>query len=167
MSLPERMDDLARLTGIPQLGDRISTGTQRRRRLRWLPIILLLLVSGGTALIFASPDRWWPGYGVLMLGNVIGGWLPMYGPVKPWGALDGADERERQVRQNAYFVTFATISIVAVLGLWLLAGLALVNDWKSDTLALDMAALSLFLLSLWEIIPTLHASWATRPLEDE
>lgn len=166
MSLPQRLDDLANLTGMPALSARMASG-KHRRHLRWLPIILLLLVSGGTALIFASPDRWWLGYGVLMLGNVIGGWLPMYGPVKPWGVLDGADERERQVRQNAYFVTFATISIVAVLGLWLLAGLALVNDWKSDTLALDMSALSLFLLSLWEIVPTLHASWATRPLEDE
>jgi len=166
MSLPERLDDLARLTGIPQLGDRIGTGTQRRH-LRWLPLILLLLVSSGMVEIMAHPYHQLLGHLALIFGNVIAGYLPIFGPIKPWGERGGADERERQVRRDAYFAAFATISIVAVIGLLLLIGLTLLNRWTIETLIFVLGAFVLYLFLLWEIIPTLHASWATRPLEDE
>lgn len=166
MTLPERLDDLARMTGLPALFARLASGRQRRH-LRWLPIILLLLVSGGMASILVRPDIYWPGYWALMLGNLIGGCLPIFGPIKPWGERKGADERERQVRRDAYFAAFATISVVAVVGLFLLIGLTLLNRWKIGTLIFDLAMFTFFLILLWEIIPTLHASWASRPIEDE
>ena len=166
MSLPERLDDLARLTGMPALSARMAKGGQRRH-LRWFPIAALLLVSSGMAVMLGSPHRSWLGYTILMVGNVISAWLPLFGPVKPWGTLEGTDERDRQVRRDAYFATFATISLVAVLGLLLLMGLALLDRWKIETLIFNMVGLVLFLISLWEIIPTLHASWASRPIEDE
>jgi asparagine N-glycosylation enzyme membrane subunit Stt3 len=165
-TLPERLDDLARLTGMPALSARMASGKQRRH-LRWLPIILLLLVSSGMVVILARPNHQWPGYWALVFGNVIGGYLPIFGPIKPWGEHKGADERERQVRRDAYFAAFATISFVAVVGLLLLIGLTLLNRWKIDTLIFDLAMFTFFLILLWEIIPTLHASWATRPLEGE
>jgi hypothetical protein len=166
MSLPERLDDLARLTGMPALAERMASGRQRRH-LRWFPIAALLLVSIGMALMLADSQRSWLGYLVLVSGNVIAAWLPIFGPIKPWGEREGADERERQVRRDAYFTAFAAISIVTVIGLSLLMGLTLLERWRIETLLFDMAGFILFLISLWEIIPTLHASWATRPLEDE
>ena len=165
MSLPQRLDDLANLTGIPALSARMTKEGQRH--LRWFPIAALLLVSSGMVVMLASPQRSWLGYSILMAGNAISVWLPLFGPVKPWGALEGADERDRQVRRDAYFAAFATISLVAVLGLLLLMGLALLDFWKIETLIFYMMGLSIFLISLLAIIPTLHASWATRPLEDE
>lgn len=166
MSLPERLDDLARLTGMPALSARMAKGGQRRH-LRWFPIVALLLVSSGMAVILGSPHRSWLGYMILMIGNVISAWLPLFGPVKTWGTSEGADERDRQVQRDAYFATFATISLVAVLGLLLLIGLALLDGWKIETLIFAMVGFMLFLISLWEIIPTLDASWASRPIEDE
>lgn len=166
MSLPERLDDLANLTGMPALSARMASGKQRRH-LRWFPIVALVLVSSGMAVMLGSPHRSWLGYVILMVGNLISAWLPLFGPVKTWGTSEGADERDQQVRRDAFFATFATISLVAVLGLLLLIGLALLDGWKIETLIFNMVGLILFLISLWEIIPTLHASWATRPLEDE
>jgi len=164
MSLPERLDNLARLTGMPALAERMASGGQRRH-LRWFPIVALLVVSIGMALIVASPQRSWLGYLVLILGNAIAAWLPIFGPIKPWGEI--ADERERQVRHDAYFAAFATISLVSVVGVSLIMSLTLIERWEIGTLLFDLAGFILFLFSLWEVIPTLHASWATRPIEDE
>jgi len=166
MSLPERLDDLARLTGMPALAKRMASGRQRRH-LRWVPIVMLILISGGMALLVASPHDPWPGYIVLILGNTIASWLPLFGPVKPWGEREGADERDLQVRRDAYLATFATISFVAVLSLFVLLGLTLLGRWEIETLIFDLTGLILFLFSLWAIVPTLHASWASRPLDDE
>jgi hypothetical protein len=165
-SLPERLDDLANLTGFPQWSARI-TDSMQHRHLRVLPIVALVTATGGLIAGFVRPDLFLLGYMVMFIGNSIGSLLPLFGPVKPWGTTRGVDERDRQVRRDAYFVTFATISIVAVIGMLALIGVALVEDWKSVMLMGEMGLLVFYLFSLWEIVPTLHASWATRPIEDE
>lgn len=166
MSLPERLDDLANMTGFPRFSARLTSGTQHRH-LRVLPIVTLVLTTGGLITGFARPDLFWLGYIVMIIGNTIAGLLPLFGPVKPWGTIKGVDERDRQVRHDAYFVTFGTISIVAVIGLLALIGVALIENWESMTLMGEMGMFILYLVSLWSTIPTLHASWATQPIEDE
>jgi hypothetical protein len=166
MTLLQRLDDLANLTGFPQFSARMASGTQHRH-LRVLPIVALVLTTGGLIAAFVRPDLFWLGYVVMIIGNTIAGFLPLFGPVKPWGTIKGVDERDRQVRHDAYFVTFATMSLVAVIGLLALIGVALVEDWKSMILMGEMGMFILYLFSLWSTIPTLHASWATRPIDDE
>lgn len=165
-SLAQRLDDLANLTGFPQLSERM-TGAQRRRHLRWLPIVALALPTSGLIIALTMPDRSWLGLVMIGFGNGFAGFLPLFGPVKPWGTISGVDERDRQVRRDAYFIAFATISLVAVLGLFALIGLAFLERWTSITLMVEMGALALYLLSLFSTIPTLHASWATRPIDEE
>lgn len=166
MTLPQRLDDLANMTGFPQFSARMASGAQHRH-LRVLPIVALALTTGGLITGFVRPDLFWLGYVVMIIGNTIAGFLPLFGPVKPWGTIKGVDERDRQVRHDAYFVTFATISIVAFIGLLALIGVALVEQWQSMILMGEMGMFILYLFSLWSTIPTLHASWATRPIEDE
>jgi len=164
MSLPERLDDLARLTGIPQLGDLIATGTQRRRHLRWMPMIALVVATVG---IIAVGSNIQIGMPMLFVGEMIAFWFPLFGPIKPWGTLAGVDERDRQLRRDAYFTTFTVISAVAILGLFALPALAFVAAWDRARLIFFMPAFAAYLMCLLLTIPTLHASWATRPLEDE
>ncbi|MEG3151172.1 hypothetical protein U1769_14870 [Sphingomonas sp. ZT3P38] len=57
--------------------------------------------------------------------------------------------------------------MVAGLGLFTLVGLTLMSRWNIWTQAIELAALAFYLMSLWSTVPTLHASWATRPIEDE
>ena len=166
-SFAARMDDLANWTGLPALLDRMEPGKRRPRHLRWFSIIALGLVTIGFGAIIIMTDRFWLGYAILIVGNLIGGVLPLFGPIKPWGSIKGVDERDRQVRRDAYFFAFAVMSAVAVLGLFLLVGLSVADAWTRTILLREMAALVLYLMSLWSIVPTLQASWATDPIEGD
>lgn len=166
-SFPERMDNLARLTGVPGMVEAMSDEARPRHHLRWLSLSALALATSGLVLALAMPHRSMLGYSVVVTANGLAGLLPLFGPVKPWGTAKGVDERDRQLRRDAYFVAFATISAVAVVGLFILVGLTLMSHWDVWTQAIEMAVLAFYLISLWSTVPTLHASWATRPIEDE
>ena len=164
MSLPERLDDLARLTGIPQLNDRLATGTQRRRHLRWTPMIALAIATAGIIAVALDSQV---GMFLLGVGELMAGFLSVFGPIKPWGTLAGVDERDRQLRRDSYFVALAVMGAVAVLGLFALTGLAFFAAWDRARLLFFIPAFSAYLVCLWVTIPTLYASWTTRPIEDE
>ena len=164
MSLPERLDDLARLTGIPQLSDQLATGTQRRRHLRWMPMIALVMATVGVIAVGSNVQI---GMVMLFVGEVIAFWFPLFGPIKPWGTLAGVDERDRQLRRDSYFVALAVMGAVAVLGLFALTGLAFFAAWDRARLLFFIPIFAIYLVCLVMTIPTLYASWATRPIEDE
>ena len=163
----QRLDDFANLTGFPAWSKKMGDGARPRRHLRWLPGFTLTLATAGLVLAFAIPHRVWLGYIMLIAANAVAMWLPLFGPVKPWGTLKGVDERDRQLRRDAYFVTFATISAIAPFGLLLLIALMLLNRPDLGTQALAISTLIFYLLVLWATVPTLYASWMTRPIDDE
>ncbi|MEI9849539.1 MAG: hypothetical protein WDN24_00220 [Sphingomonas sp.] len=161
--LIDYLDAAAESTGIPKL----MTGQPRRRHLRWLPAIPIALGSAGLLVPLMRGDLQPLGI-ALMCGTLgLSMLLPLMGPVKPWGGAEKADEFDRTVRARAYFATFATISIAAVTGIWLLLGLALLNGWPRETMFIGFSQLSTYLLVLYASVPTLHASWATRPIDEE
>lgn len=168
MSLPERLDDLANLTGIPQFSARFAARTQHGLHLRWMPIIALALATAGIAIAAAAPR---PenvlGISLLVFAQAIASTLSLLGPIKPFGTLDGVDERDRQLRRDGYLAASAVTSAVAILALVALTGLALIEPWDRNRLLFMMPVLSFYLLCLLLTIPTLYASWATRPIEDE
>ena len=160
-TLLERLDDVANWTGVP----RLARYPARRRSMRWLPIALLTLEAVGAAIaLVAAGAAYWLGYGLIMAGFSVSVLLPLKGPVKPLGAPDGADERERDVRRRAFLVTFAVIAGLAVLALFLLPALALIGQWSLDLLSRRAIAAGLALIALFNTLPTLYASWASRPL---
>ena len=162
-SLLERLDNSVRWTGIPALAER---GIRRRHR-RWLPIVALALATGGLLLGLFRPGLFWVGWAMLVAGMSIGNFLPSVGPLVPPLSLESVDERQRDQRRDAYLVAFATIGVVAILGLFALAGAAALRDWPRITLLKAMVALAFYLLALLTTVPTLHASWKTRPIPDE
>jgi len=158
-----RLDAAAEHTGMPAL----ARQDIRRRHLRWLPIPALALAGGGWAWGLARPATAWIGYGAITLGFVIAVFLPLCGPIKPWGGSRLADEFDRQVRQKAFLYGFATVSFVAIFGIWTVLGLAVIGDWSRSVLLGQMANLNYLLFVIYLAVPTLQASWATQPMAED
>jgi len=168
MSLPERLDDLAHMTGFPQFSARFAARTQHGLHLRWTPVIAVALATAGfVAAVSAPSPALTLGFALLSVAQAIGLGLSVLGPIKPFGTLKGVDERDRQLRRDSYLATFMAMSGIAILALIALAGFALVDRWDRERVIFSLPALAFYLLCLLVTMPTLYASWATRPIEDE
>jgi len=161
----EVLDAAANKTGIPAY----AQGKPRRRHLRWLPIAAIGIATIGMVIMLGWRDfrAQWLGTSVVMLGLVLAILLPMFGPVKLWASGERLDEFDREVRRNAFLVTFACVSAVAVCGIWLMLGLAVLGNWDRSALLQILSAFTWYLMTLYSAVPTLHASWATRPIAED
>ncbi|MBO9714191.1 hypothetical protein [Sphingomonas sp.] len=157
------LDAAAEHTGLPAM----ARGQVRRRHLRWLPIVALALSFGGWTISLANAGWGFAGQVLVYLGLAIAGFLPLFGPIKPWGTPERVDEFDRAARTRAFLVAFATMSAVALGGIWLLIAMAALGRWPLSTLIVELNALAVVLLTLYSAVPTLHASWATRPLAED
>jgi hypothetical protein len=161
--LLERLDNIANRTGIPALAKQ----QPRRRPLRGLAIIALVLGTIGMAIALFGGRLLLIGDGVLVLGFVLSGWLPLMGPIKPWMSFtERVDELDAQIRAKAYLTALPIILFVAVCGL---VGLPILT-WLQPRPPAEMAVLggfcAMYLLILWNAVPTLHASWRRQPVEE-
>ena len=161
--LLERLDDIANRTGIPHLSER----TAKRRPLRGLGIIALLLGTIGMAMMLVDQRLLWVGEAILMAGFSISFWLPIQGPIKPWLSADErVDERDEAIRANAYLAALPTILLVAAAALPGVPALCWMQHRSMpEALALGGFA-TVYLILLWNAVPTLHASW-NQPADDE
>jgi len=164
-SVIQRLDDAANWTGVPKLAGLVE---KRRRSMRWLPIVPLLLAFAGVTLCFARESGFPPGYIAVVFGFSLSVWMPMFGPLKPWGAAaENADERERELRRRAFLVTLWVVAMFGVVSLMMVPAVAEILGWTMDRLTRAMMALGMALFTVFNALPTLYASWATRPLPDE
>lgn len=161
-SYARRLDRLVEWTGIPA----IMESSVRRRNLRWWPILSLAVSTVGLVVAWFDPGHYWRGYSAVIAAFVVGVWIPMVGPIKIRMDED-ADERERTLRRDAYLVTFAAISVMAICGLLALLGLTAVQSWTVGALAQAVLVLVLFLMNMLAIVPTLYASWTTVELDHQ
>ena len=163
-SLLRRLDASVQWTGIPAL----AAGTPRRRRLRWAPVVALALATAGFGMGLCGGRIWFGlGYALQMFGFAIAAMLPIFGPLKPWGSAERADEFDRVARSRAYLATFATGSIVTMLSIWLILAATVLGDWPRERLIGALALLGFYLMTIYSAMPTLHASWTIRPIADE
>jgi len=161
--LMQRLDDVAKLTGIPDLARR----PPKRRPLRGLALIALALGTVGMTVTLFGGRVLLVGDGILLAGFVLSGWLPLMGPIKPWMSFnERVDELDADIRAKAYLTALPIIlfaAIFALVGLPILA-------WFGQRSAPEMVALggfaAMYLLILWNAVPTLHASWRSLPAED-
>jgi hypothetical protein len=160
----ERLDDAANWTGIPTL----TTRQPRRRSMRWLPIVPLLLAVAGVGLCAAGLNGFWSGYSIVMAGFLMSIWIPMFGPLKPWGTFnESVDERERDLRRRAFLITLWAVAMLGVLSLILVPTFGEVLGWTVDRLTRVLLAIGMALATVFTALPTLYASWAMPPLADE
>lgn len=161
--LMQRLDDVAKLTGIPDLARR----PPRRRPLRGLALIALVLGTVGMAVTLLGGRVLLIGDGILLAGFVLSGLLPLMGPIKPWMSFtERVDELDAQIRAKAYLTALPIILFAAVCGL---VGLPILT-WMQPRPSAEMVALggfaAMYLLILWNAVPTLHASWRSQPIEE-
>ena len=157
------LDRASERTGIPAM---IGPNPQRRRH-RWLPIFALTLAFGGFGYGLSYPVTAAYGLGAIFFAYAFACLLPFLGPVKPWRGAEIADEFDRKVRDRAYLAALAVTACTGWLGLWLAITLALLDNWTRDQLIQELVILAFLLPVIWAAVPTLHASWAIRPLEDD
>ena len=171
------MDGLVEWTGIA----RFARQEPRMRRLKWSPVFLLALATAGLAAPFIIP----PGYVVICICSSLSGTviaisagLSQIGPMRPMKPEESDDEREQLWRTRSYLFAFGAIGLVAFLGTFSLGGFALwsgLSGWRVrsplpplETYGYWLVTLGEYLVALFAILPTLHASW-TMPeiIEDE
>ncbi|MES2442055.1 MAG: hypothetical protein V4574_04430 [Pseudomonadota bacterium] len=162
-TLTERLDAAAGLTGIPKM---VGPNPDRRHH-RWLPVFALTLAYGGFVYGLARPHASGYGQAAILFAYAFACWLPFLGPVKPWRGAEIADEFDRAVRNRAYLAALGVTAGTGWLGLWLVIALALLGNWTRDVLIQLLVMLAFLLPVIWTAAPTLHASWATRPLADD
>lgn len=146
----------------------MAAGTQRKRHLRWLPLVALVVASAGLlwCLLNPAPDRsYWIGYALIVAGFSIANFMPIWGPLRGLG--ERADEFERQQRRDSFLVGLATVAVAAFAGIWLTVGLLAMQVWSPRAAQMELVALAFYMMALFSAVPTLHASWRTRPLRDE
>ncbi|NIJ21396.1 hypothetical protein FHS95_003099 [Sphingomonas naasensis] len=158
-----RLDTAAERTGVPAM----ACGKQSRRRLRWLPLVPLALASGSLLTGLIRADLANMGFALITLSYTLAVVLPIFGPLKPWGTPERVDEFDRALRGRAMLAGYATVSVAALIGMWLILGLAVIGDWPRERILWQLAGLPFYLLTLHLVVPTLHASWAIRPVEDD
>ena len=156
------LDNSVRWTGIPDLVERPI----RRRPLRWMSIVALACVVAGFVADLAQSNVWWT-YALLMVGFMIANVMPMWGPIKPWGGQERADEFDKALRARAYLVAFRSLAAVALLGFWLTVGLSVFHDWNADALRWAIMKLAVLLEIIYSAGPTCYASWTQVPVRDD
>lgn len=156
------LDDVSRRTGIPALAE----GKPRRRLLRWTPAVALLLAVTGIGIEFlAAPRQFWLGQSLLSVGFPIGMFCQLWGPVKAWGAQEAVDEWDRDLRRRAFLVGFASMGFAGLALFWGISAAAALGSWSASDISFRAMSCAFFLMTLYSAVPTLYASWATRPLD--
>jgi hypothetical protein len=162
MTLIDRLDAAAGKTGIPGL----ATSPLRRRRFRWLPILALLLGFGGYGTVLTEPGLAVWALTAVVAADMISFWMPMIGPLKVYGN-EMADEYDRVAAMKSYLIGLGCVSFFAFVALMLLGGLTLLQGWSRETLLSAIIATAVMMHVILSTVPTLHASWAIRPLDEE
>lgn len=156
------LDVVSRRTGIPALAE----GKPRRHFLRWTPIVALTLAVLGIATEFLSGGRAaYLGHAALTAGFVIALTCPMFGPLKPWGTPESVDEWDRDLRRRSFLVGFACMGVAGLALFWPISAAAALGSLAASDLSFRAMGCAFFLMTLYSAVPTLYASWATRPLD--
>lgn len=159
------LDRSVQWTGIPALAQ--GRRPFPRYHLRWTSLIWLAAATAGLVVAWSGAISAPLGYFLVLVLWSISGMIPIFGPLKPWGSSERTDEFDRAARSRAFFFAFAGISMVAVFGSWLLVALIALDQWPREQVIWTLAGFSFYLMTLFNLLPTLHASWATRPIGEE
>lgn len=158
------LDDLSRRTGIPAFAE----GQPRRRLLRWTPVVALALALPGLGIEFLSTGRQaFYGHALLTCSFVIATFCPIFGPLKPWGTAEAVDERDRDVRRRAFLVAFASMAFAGLALFCTITAATALGNWSASDTSFRAMGCTFFLMTLYSALPTLYASWSTRPLDPD
>lgn len=177
-TIPQRLDMLVAWTGIPGVISR----TSRPRQRRWSSLAILLAATFVMGVSWFIDDQATL-FGIIgtASGMLISAaiWVREAGPLRARSPEDPGDEREQQWYRQSNQTGFATVAIVAMIGLTAMGILMILAQLPSlaspGTTPVDpmvfgqrMMIFSAYLLQLLIIVPTLHASWMMpSPVEED
>lgn len=142
--------------------------SRHRRRIKWLPLLVIGLACGAFGSILIVPGQWEIGYVGLIACFFISVSFKLYGPIKEVVSPDDSlDERELSERHQALRVGYGCTVAVSLLGIWTLAAWAALLDIPRVVLIHAMLGLAFLILVFLQSIPTLYASWTTSELPEE
>jgi hypothetical protein len=163
-SLAHRLDALANVTGIPQLTMR----TPRRRPMRWLPVVTMVAATGALAVAMIAPDHDIYARGLLYVCFICAIFMSQFGPIKRGTRYTSQDEKidewDMALRARAYPFSYWVMALLSSEGFILLSGFAGYQEWSMKQLERVMFDFAFYMLVLFLSLPTLYASWTTKPL---
>jgi hypothetical protein len=169
--LPGRLDRMVHKAGLDVL---TPYGAQRRRNLRWLPLLILLALPAAFLLQVwvlrgggpAAP-LWvaYLGAGLFWLAFAAAQLVRLFGPRVGWegGALD---ERELSLKARAGSIAGSILAALCATGCFYGGYAAVFGAWMPAS-ALEWVYLGLIIEAYALTLPVLVASWLQRPPDVE
>ena len=130
-----------------------------RRPLRWASTIALMFSFVGFIMLFVWPSRQWAVLFLLIIGNGLGSYMPVFGPLKLWGSTELVDERERGVRAQVYLIALSALAFTGVLGAFFIVGWSMMAGWSIWSLRTAVIGLTLLMTTIYTAGSTCISSW--------
>ncbi|VXC79626.1 hypothetical protein [Sphingomonas sp. AX6] len=166
-TIPERLDDSVRWTGIPSALEVFERqDDSQRRHLRWLPLLLLVAYSAGAGMMLFGERPQIVGPLVAWFGFLGSAFMPIFGPVKAWGSLT-LDEYDRDVRRRAFLFAYAACTMFAMAAFIGIAAIVAPGTQEPRRIVHALLLSPGAILTMQATLPTLYTSWRTRPVEGE
>lgn len=174
-SILSRLDDSLRWTGIPdRVADDLSdhpSVDRAHRPLRWVPLLVIAFSCIPLVLCLILPANVSPGAGVgIMTGMAISiatGALLIYtnGPLGKPSRDD--DEREAALRKDSFLFCLGLLAALNCLGQPVLLLVSHWQHWPAVQSVIVVFCTLIVNATLLGTLPTLYASWNSRPLPKE
>ena len=166
-TIPERLDDSVRWTGIPSALEVFERqDDSQRRHLRWLPLIALAAYFAGAGLMIFGERPQILGPLVALFGFLSSAFVPIFGPVKAWGSLT-LDEYDRDVRRRAFLFAYAACTMFAIAAFIGIAAMVAPGIQEPRRVIYALLLSPGAILTMQATLPTLYTSWRTKPVEKE
>jgi hypothetical protein len=169
MNIPASLDRFVRAT-------RLDFGSlpvaRRSRNFRWLPLLSLVALAIGYAMLVAASRgvlRWEAGLigiTIFFLAFAGAGLLRAFGPRLTPGIDQPLDEREMMVRAQAGNISGAILAVLVALGCFYGGYAAVYGTWMPAH-AIEWVFLGLGVIAYALILPVLVGSWLQSPPDEE
>jgi len=166
----QRLDDVIRWTGFPKRVEadlRRGKGAPPLRRSRWLPLVLLVIVSGLVVRYATNPALFAAFDPAEIVIRTITALFPclvtastFFGPLNPRRGSEQADEWEEALGHRALFFSAIVVGGLELAGVPVLIAIAFIHNWSSQTILVEIGLWLLYLFMLFQLAATLHASWS-------
>ena len=159
------LDRLVIWTGIPKLTEQRI----RRRPLKVIPLILVAINTIVIASVFAYPTTTMWKFFALDFCFMAGCLLQPFGPIKQaFNPNDFLDERDKEIKKNAYFFTYTSTTFAAIICMIAMTATATLSTLKREQVLWSLLCILIYIVSLLTTLPTLHASWVMpKAIEDD
>jgi hypothetical protein len=170
MGLTEAMDAFVKRSGLYRMA---LIERPEPRSLRWIPLLVLLVIATGYAILVSAPEqgrdaglRLFLGASLVVVGDLMAFYLRFLGPRLMPDPRHPLDEREQAIRARSGFISGSTISFLAMGGCFYLGLAPLLGLGVPDS-PLEWIFLGFALEGIYFLLPVLVASWLQRPLSED